>query len=335
MNSEHTMQMPSGPPPTSQRTTCGEFSGEMESYGAAGSLGYASIPTSSGSSYASFGTGTPALPLLMSAPPSTSTFKTTTITMPASAAVPLSTPAPASHMPMSIPMPMSMPMSSAVQQAPPSMLPMSMSMSLATTPTTLPTQLLPMPTLEDIEVATQQPQTQPPQQPQQPPPPPQQQQPQQIQQQQQPPAPAGILKYPTPASVGYVSELLPPPVVASSANSGINSNCGTLKSNAKLLPLQLVATTAPARKEPPLPPTSTGSASQSQQRQRQRRQGWCACFGSGPSPSEGKTPPGYATKSKKRQPTAQTVWSALLTNLGICMLLLAYTLLGKYRTIVA
>lgn len=163
-----------------------------------------------------------------------------------------------------------------------------------------------MPTLEDIEVAAQQP---------------------------APPPPTGILKYPTSSTVaGYGADLLPPQqVVPPSA-----LDCGTLKSNAKLLPLQLVANSAPTRKEPPMPPTSTGTASQSQQQQQQQRQrrqgGWCACFGSGSSSgaSEAKTPPSYGgSKSKKRKQTAQTVWSALLTNLGICMLLLAYTLLGE------
>lgn len=154
-----------------------------------------------------------------------------------------------------------------------------------------------MPTLEDIEVAAQQPQPAPP--------------------------PAGILKYPTSSQVGgYVADLAP------------SLDCGTLKSNAKLLPLQLVSNTATStRKEPPMPPSSTTPSAQSQQQQRQRRQGgWCACFGSAGSSgaSEAKTPPGYGgSKSKKRKQTAQTVWSALLTNLGICMLLLAYTLLGE------
>ncbi|KAM8718541.1 hypothetical protein ACLKA7_001706 [Drosophila subpalustris] len=323
MNPEH-MQMPSGPPLPSQRSTCGDFSGDRESYG---TMGFGGIPSSSSNSYGSFGVlstlstgvaGTPHLPLLLPAPPTTGTFKTTTISMPmpmptstaSTTSMPTPTPTPSPMIPMST-------MTTTVVPQPPqaTMIPMSMAMSL-TTPTSLPTQLLPMPTLEDIEVATQQ----------------------QPAQQQPPPPPAGILKYPTPSTVGYVSELLAPPVappLATSASSSISSNCGTLKSNAKLLPLQLVApTTAPpsSRKEPPLPlPTSSAASSQSQQ-QRQRRPGWCACFGSGPSPSEAKTPPmsGYATKSKKRKPAAQTVWSALLTNLGICMLLLAYTLLGSF-----
>ncbi|EDW65353.2 uncharacterized protein [Drosophila virilis] len=313
MNSDQTMQMPSGPPPPSQRVTCGEFSGDRESYGAAASLGYGGIPTSSTSSYGSFGvlsslssggTGTSTLPLLLSTPPSTSTFKTTPISMPTSTPspsslipIPMSTPAPSPLIPMTNP-------TTTTTPPPSTLLPMSMSMSL-TTPTQLPTQLLPMPTLEDIEVATQQ----------QPSAPPQSQ-------------PTGILKYPTASSIGYVSELLPPPgpALASSASSSINSNCGTLKSNAKLLPLQLVANAAPTRKEPP----SSAPTAQSQQQQRQRRQGWCACFGSGPSASEAKTPHGYGSKTKKRKQTAQTVWSALLTNLGICMLLLAYTLLGSF-----
>ncbi|XP_064555940.1 uncharacterized protein LOC135440606 [Drosophila montana] len=314
MNSDQTMQMPSGPPPPSQRVTCGEFSGDRESYGAAASLGFGGIPTSSTSSYGSFGVlsslssggaGTPTLPLLLTTPSSTSTFKTTPISMPTSTPspsslipIPMSTPAPSPLIPMTNP-------TTTTTPPPSTLLPMSMSMSL-TTPTQLPTQLLPMPTLEDIEVATQQ----------QPPAPPQSQ-------------PTGILKYPTASSIGYVSELLPPPApaLASSASSSINSNCGTLKSNAKLLPLQLVANAAPTRKEPP---SSVPTAQSQQQQQRQRRQGWCACFGSGPSASEAKTPHGYGSKSKKRKQTAQTVWSALLTNLGICMLLLAYTLLGSF-----
>ncbi|EDW00383.1 GH12834 [Drosophila grimshawi] len=320
MNSDQIMQMPSGPPPASQRATCGEFSGDRESYGATGNLGYGGIPTTSTSSYGSFGvlssistgvTGTPALPLLLPVPPLTSTFKTSTITMPTSTSpsplIPMSTPTPSPLLaiPMTTPTPIPTPNPIATA-APPatSLLPMSMA-----TTTPMPTQLLPMPTLEDIEVATQRqpPSVAPPQQQQQ---------------------PAGILKYPTASTIGYISELLPPPapLLGTSASSSINSNCGTLKSNAKLLPLQLVGTTTSSRHGKD-PPGSVGSGAQSQQRQ--RRQGWCACFGSGPNASEAKTPPGFANKSKKRKQTAQTVWSALLTNLGICMLLLAYTLLGK------
>ncbi|XP_054729867.1 uncharacterized protein LOC129238740 [Anastrepha obliqua] len=52
----------------------------------------------------------------------------------------------------------------------------------------------------------------------------------------------------------------------------------------------------------------------------------CACFGGSGNSST-------ATKSqqkKRRKQKAQTIWSALLTNLGICALLLAYTLLGSF-----
>ncbi|XP_044250981.1 uncharacterized protein [Drosophila takahashii] len=241
------------------------------------------------------------------------------------------------------------------------------------------TPLLPMPTLEDIEVANQtggqSGQVV-------------------VSMAQTSMAPQGILKYPT---AGYVSDLMapppnlslplplqlphPPPPLTSMAsstagsnnsnisssnmsNSNNSSNCGTLKSNAKLLPLQLMAT-PPSRKEPltPAHPQAASIQAQAQvqhqlqqqhqqqqqqqqqhQQQRQRkRQGWCSCFGSGDGgatggggtggPGEtGKTPPGYGSKEKKksRKATSQTVWSALLTNLGICMLLLAYTLLGSF-----
>ncbi|EDV44419.2 uncharacterized protein Dana_GF20348 [Drosophila ananassae] len=228
------------------------------------------------------------------------------------------------------------------------------------------TPLLPMPTLEDIEVANQnggqagqvvvslaQPSLPPP----------------------------GILKYP---SSGYVSDLMAPPqpltlthphaqlppppplgTATGCSNMGSNSNCGTLKSNAKLLPLQLMSTTTPPGRKEPLPPAHPQAASiqaqaqvqaqlqqqhhhqqqqqqqnQQQQQQQRKRKGWCACFGSGSGrssnaggggSSEGKTPPGYGSKEKKkRKANTQTVWSALLTNLGICMLLLAYTLLGSF-----
>ncbi|XP_017024332.1 uncharacterized protein [Drosophila kikkawai] len=273
----------------------------------------------------------------------------------------------------------------------------------ATTTTFKTTPLLPMPTLEDIEVAANQGGGAPGGQV--------------VVSLAQPSlAPPGILKYPTAS--GYVSDLmapppnlqslqqqlpltlplpmpLPPPLASgscsnnssssssnstagvgigggnnSSSNNNSGSNCGTLKSNAKLLPLQLLSSssssTPPNRKEP-LPPAHPQAASiqaqaqvqhqlqqqhqqqqqqqhQQQQQQRQRkRNGWCSCFGGGgsgsggssssSSGSEGKTPPGYGTKEgtkKKRKGTSQTVWSALLTNLGICMLLLAYTLLGSF-----
>ncbi|XP_030381067.1 uncharacterized protein LOC115628935 [Scaptodrosophila lebanonensis] len=250
-----------------------------------------------------------------------------------------------------------MPSIATISTAPPTPL-------LVTSPpstSTFKTPLLPMPTLEDIEVATA---VQPP----------------------------GILKYPVSVPVstmGYPGESALP-----SGNSTSN-NCGTLKSNAKLLtvaptpsqpppqmmPLQLSTPTLTLTMPAP-PPTSVGSTTvssaansrppvqqrkethqqqqqqqQQQQRQRQRQAQahasgrWCACFssegatngaggggtggggaagGGGGGGGGGKAPPSYATKSKKRKQTAQTVWSALLTNLGICTLLLAYTLLGSF-----
>ncbi|KAH8395977.1 hypothetical protein KR222_000609 [Zaprionus bogoriensis] len=322
MNSTHTIPMPSGQPPALPRATCSDFSGERDMYITPTNLDYGGITTSSSSSYAPFGvlssisgagTGTTTIPLLLSAAPSTSTFKTTTT-------MPTSTPSPQ----MTTPMTMTMTPAPSVagpqsqQQASTAMIPISMGMSLAT-PTSLPTQLLPMPTLEDIEVAAAPLQSL--------------QQPQPLAQPLAPPPPTGILKYPTASSVGYVGDLLPPPPVGVGVGVGVAPplDCGTLKSNAKLLPLQLVSNAPPpTRKEVPLPPTTSSSSSQSQQQRQRRQGGWCACFGSGPSTSEAKTPPGYGTKSKKRKQTVQTVWSALLTNLGICMLLLAYTLLGSF-----
>ncbi|XP_036339419.1 signaling mucin MSB2-like [Rhagoletis pomonella] len=51
----------------------------------------------------------------------------------------------------------------------------------------------------------------------------------------------------------------------------------------------------------------------------------CTCFGSGNSSSSTKS-----QQKKRCKQKSQTIWSALLTNLGICALLLAYTLLGSF-----
>ncbi|XP_054087939.1 uncharacterized protein LOC105219249 [Zeugodacus cucurbitae] len=51
----------------------------------------------------------------------------------------------------------------------------------------------------------------------------------------------------------------------------------------------------------------------------------CACFGSSHSSATTKS-----QHKKHRKQKTQTIWSALLTNLGICALLLAYTLLGSF-----
>ncbi|XP_033150264.1 uncharacterized protein LOC108607094 [Drosophila busckii] len=336
MNSEQIMPMSSGLPPPSQRSTCGDYKAETETYGTASVPVYGPIPTTSGSSYATFSvlsnlskaaTGQPSMPLMLPAP-TTTTFKS----------IPMGTTPTTST---------NQPQLTLLNPNTPNLIPLSMSMSLSTTPTqqqlmttptalpqqqqqqqlmstatALPTQLLPMPTLEDIEVATQA-----------------------TAQAQPPPPPSGILKYPAPANVGYISELLPLPPTGASTSSSINSgNCGTLKSNAKLLPLQLgvvptpvVATSSTTRKEPPpisvnvAAVAAAAAAAQAQpQQQQEQRTGWCACFGSPANNPEEKTPPDYDNKKKKRKKAAQTIWSTLLTNMGICTLLLAYTLLGSF-----
>ncbi|XP_067637222.1 uncharacterized protein [Eurosta solidaginis] len=51
----------------------------------------------------------------------------------------------------------------------------------------------------------------------------------------------------------------------------------------------------------------------------------CCCFGNGSSSSSTKP-----QQKKRRKQKAQSIWSAMITNLGICALLLAYTLLGSF-----
>ncbi|XP_036232739.2 uncharacterized protein [Bactrocera oleae] len=70
---------------------------------------------------------------------------------------------------------------------------------------------------------------------------------------------------------------------------------------------------------------SSGGAASSSNVDSKRSAKCCACFGSSHSSSTTKS-----QHKKHRKQKAQTIWSALLTNLGICVLLLAYTLLGSF-----
>ncbi|KNC23470.1 hypothetical protein FF38_04786 [Lucilia cuprina] len=127
-------------------------------------------------------------------------------------------------------------------------------------------------------------------------------------------------------------------VVANNCNN-ININ-NTTSNSSSTVPLNLHSTTA----------NSSKTSSRSNLHNRPASPKCCSCFGGGGSGSSStnnhtrgrntnKSSSSISTKSQGYAQTkgrrhsrhnAQTFWSAVLTNLGICALLLAYTLLGSF-----
>uniref|UniRef100_A0A1A9W280 Uncharacterized protein n=1 Tax=Glossina brevipalpis TaxID=37001 RepID=A0A1A9W280_9MUSC len=157
-----------------------------------------------------------------------------------------------------------------------------------------------------------------------------------------------------------MAKLQTPATLTATSNIAVgNNNCNTAATTSTS-----VSGNSSTSVPPPPPPshtlvTSTASSSKNSSRSnlqhRPASPKCCACFGSGnnkqgrnsynnnpanihPTKSSGSSlstksnTAGNTTKKNRRRHrkhNSQTIWSAVLTNLGICALLLAYTLLGK------
>uniref|UniRef100_A0A1I8NAK4 Uncharacterized protein n=1 Tax=Musca domestica TaxID=7370 RepID=A0A1I8NAK4_MUSDO len=153
-------------------------------------------------------------------------------------------------------------------------------------------------------------------------------------------------KLQTPAnlctSTTATSGLIGPPMGGGGAAIAVSSSNNINTPSSSTVPLNLHSTTANSSK--------TSSRSNLHQRPPASPK-CCSCFGSSNSSSSMQRGRGSSNKSSSsmsmksnvghtythksnskghRRHNVQTFWSALLTNLGICALLLAYTLLGKH-----